>query len=67
MTPEKEILPAAESSPPVTEEQIRSLAYDLWERDGSPDGRSEEYWERARHQLLVDGAPPQLSQGASES
>jgi hypothetical protein len=36
---------------PVTEEQIRTLAFYLWEKDGSPEGRSEEYWEKARQQL----------------
>ncbi|AXF06298.1 DUF2934 domain-containing protein [Paraburkholderia hospita] len=38
---------------PVTEEQIRTLAFYLWENDGSPEGRSEEYWEKARQQLLA--------------
>ena len=36
---------------PVTEEQIRTLAFYLWEQDGGPEGRSEEYWEKARRQL----------------
>ncbi|RKT14271.1 hypothetical protein B0G69_7514 [Paraburkholderia sp. RAU2J] len=40
---------------PVTEEQIRTLAFFLWEKDGSPEGRSEEYWEKARQQLDADG------------
>ncbi|MFM0341890.1 DUF2934 domain-containing protein [Paraburkholderia fungorum] len=39
---------------PVTEDQIRTLAFYLWEKDGSPDGRSEEYWEKARQQLGAD-------------
>lgn len=30
------------------EEQIRARAYELWEKDGSPEGRADEYWERAR-------------------
>ncbi|RFU48345.1 DUF2934 domain-containing protein [Paraburkholderia sp. DHOC27] len=36
---------------PVTEEQIRTLAFYLWEKDGSPDGRSDEYWLKAQQQL----------------
>lgn len=40
---------------PVTEEQIRTLAFYLWEENGGPEGRSEEYWEKARQQL-VDAA-----------
>lgn len=41
---------------PVTEEQIRTLAFYLWESDGAPDGRSEEYWDKARQQLGVGGS-----------
>ncbi|MEM5435978.1 DUF2934 domain-containing protein [Paraburkholderia diazotrophica] len=41
----------------VTEEQIRTLAFYLWEKDGGPEGRSEEYWEKARQQLLADASP----------
>jgi hypothetical protein len=39
---------------PVTEEQIRTLAFSLWEAEGSPEGRSEEFWEKARQQLGED-------------
>ena len=42
---------------PVNEEQIRTLAFYLWEKDGSPEGRSEEYWEKARAQLAADVPP----------
>jgi hypothetical protein len=35
----------------LSEEQIRTLAFYLWEQDGSPEGRSDEYWEKARQQL----------------
>jgi hypothetical protein len=40
---------------PVTEEQIRTLAFYLWERDGCPEGRSDEYWDKARQQLEMAG------------
>lgn len=30
------------------ETRIRDLAYALWKQDGCPEGRAEEYWERAR-------------------
>ncbi|WP_408365997.1 DUF2934 domain-containing protein [Paraburkholderia sp. RL18-103-BIB-C] len=49
---------------PATEEQIRTLAFYLWEKDGSPDGRSQEYWERARQRLGADGS---LAESDSES
>jgi hypothetical protein len=35
----------------MTEEQIRTVAFYLWEQDGSPEGRADEYWEKARQQL----------------
>ncbi|MDH6149513.1 MULTISPECIES: DUF2934 domain-containing protein [Paraburkholderia] len=28
------------------EEKIRARAYELWEKDGSPEGRADEYWEK---------------------
>jgi hypothetical protein len=40
----------------MSEEQIRTLAFHLWEQDGSPDGRADEYWEKARQQLGIEGA-----------
>jgi hypothetical protein len=30
------------------EQRIRERAYQLWDRDGRPDGRAVEYWEQAR-------------------
>ena len=42
----------------MSEEQIRTLAFHLWEQDGSPDGRADEYWEKARQQLGLGGAAP---------
>ena len=31
-----------------SEDRIRERAYHLWQADGRPDGRAEEYWERAK-------------------
>ena len=39
---------------PVTEEQIRTLAFYLWEKDGSPEGKSDEYWLKAQRQLASE-------------
>lgn len=39
----------------MSEEQIRTLAFHLWEQEGSPDGRADEYWEKARQQLGLGG------------
>ncbi len=30
---------------------IRKLAYELWEQAGRPEGRSDEFWFAARHEL----------------
>ena len=34
-----------------TEEEIRELAYRLWEEDGCPEGQALEHWARARRHL----------------
>ena len=34
-----------------TEEQIRELAYAIWEQEGRPDGRDLEYYFRAKQKL----------------
>ena len=38
-----------------SEERIRERAYHLWEQDGSPEGRADEYWDRASRQILAEG------------
>lgn len=37
------------------EQQIRERAYNLWEAEGRPDGREQEYWYRAEAGLSGDG------------
>ena len=37
---------------PDRENRIRERAYHLWEADGRPEGREQEYWERA--EAMVD-------------
>jgi hypothetical protein len=36
------------------EQRIAQRAYHLWEQDGRPDGRAEEYWERARFLIGIE-------------
>src|SRR6185437_14972358 len=48
MPNEKEIVPPDPQADAEREERIRERAYQLWEEDGAPDGRAEEYWHRAR-------------------
>ena len=35
-----------------TDERVRVRAYELWEKDGRPHGRNEEYWAEALRQIL---------------
>ena len=36
------------------EQRIRKKAYQLWEADGSPEGKADEYWHRARQLIEND-------------
>ena len=35
-----------------TDEQIRERAYQLWEKFGKPEGRTDEFWHQAEQELL---------------
>lgn len=52
MPNETEIIPPDPRADAEREERIRKRAYQLWEEDGGPEGRAEEYWHRARQ--LID-------------
>lgn len=39
------------------ETRVRERAFALWEEDGSPEGRAEEYWERARRLIAAEDDP----------
>jgi Protein of unknown function (DUF2934) len=46
------------------EERIREKAYQLWEEDGSPDGKPDVYWHRAREIIekeAADSEPPEAN------
>ena len=36
---------------------IRERAYALWQKEGSPEGRDAEFWERAHRMLQADADP----------
>ena len=44
-----------------TEEQIKELAYAMWEQEGRPDGKDQEHYYRAR-QILEEKEKPPLVQ-----
>lgn len=50
----------------VSEEQIRSLAFQLWEEAGSPQGRSDEFWQQAKEQLGAQSGGPKESPAGEE-
>ena len=39
-------------APTLSDDDIRSRAYELWVEAGRPDGRAEEFWGQARLQLV---------------
>jgi hypothetical protein len=39
------------------ETRIRERAHALWEEDGRPEGRADEYWERARRFIEAEDDP----------
>jgi hypothetical protein len=48
------------------EQRIRERAYLLWEMEGKPDGRADEYWHRARERVTAEtqsAYPPTQSRG----
>jgi hypothetical protein len=48
------------------EQRIRERAYLLWEMEGRPEGREEEYWHRARERIEAEtqsAYPPTQSRG----
>ena len=52
MPNDAEIVPPNALADAEREERIRKRAYQLWEEDGAPEGKAEEYWHRARQ--LID-------------
>lgn len=41
---------------PARDARIKERAYHLWEADGSPHGRHDEYWERASELIGMEGS-----------
>jgi len=38
------------------QDRIRRRAYEIWEREGSPEGRAEEFWEQAIASISAEDA-----------
>ncbi|MEM8638981.1 MAG: DUF2934 domain-containing protein, partial [Cyanobacteria bacterium P01_G01_bin.54] len=39
----------------LSDQEVRELAYKLWDKDGRPDGKSEFYYHKAKFQLKNSG------------
>jgi len=50
---QENVMPTIQQPTP-SDEQIRTRSYLLWEREGRQDGKSEEYWQRAKTELEVE-------------
>lgn len=42
----------------ISQQEISTKAYDLWQQQGCPDGRSQEFWFEAERQLKGNSAAP---------
>ena len=43
-----------DQNPAPSEEEIRTRSYLLWEREGCQEGKSQEYWLRAKQELEAE-------------
>lgn len=37
-----------------TLERVRQRAYEIWEREGRPDGRAADHWDLAREEIAIE-------------
>lgn len=44
------------------EENVRRIAYELWEKEGRPHGRHDHHWDQARHAATPPAAEAQPEQ-----
>ena len=49
------------------EERTRERAYMLWQRAGSPEGRAEEFWERAKRDEASAAEEARIDEEGRES
>jgi hypothetical protein len=43
----------------ISEEKVRTRAYELWLEAGSPEGRDQEFWQQAQSEVSAPDAPTQ--------
>jgi hypothetical protein len=42
------------------EQRVRERAYQIWESEGRPEGKSDEYWRRAQAEIAVEESEADL-------
>jgi Protein of unknown function (DUF2934) len=52
-----------EGKPTASDAEVASLAHQLWEEEGRPEGRDREHWQRAREILDGSAAPGPAAAG----
>lgn len=46
------------------DDRIRARAYEIWEREGRPEGREHRHWDQARREILgASGLNPTIGAG----
>ncbi len=48
-------------------ERVKAKAHEIWEREGRPEGRSEEHWRRAEAEVDAEAGGGQKGEGAASS
>ena len=56
VVPPGDTLPISAETKPHLDQCVRESAYRLWEEDGRPEGRADEYWHRARERHISERA-----------
>ena len=53
----------SQENTPDSEHRIRERAYHLWEADGRPEGRAQDYWERAKASISNEDSEKRAPSG----
>jgi hypothetical protein len=53
--------------PSEREERIRQRAYEIWEREGKPDGREAEHWDKAAAEIDAERESTEAMTSAADT
>jgi hypothetical protein len=51
----------------IEDQEIRELAYALWQQAGSPEGQEDEFWQSAKDQLTKEQVHADIDAASEES